>query len=97
MFDLRLINIIENCERKQKTRTCKRKRKRQIKFDLEQKRIKNCCRKRQTTSNINKKYSFYKFKVYIRLFNANNNLFVALLSNSIKILFNKFIIINFVN
>ena len=34
MFNLRLINIIENCERKQETKTRKRKQKHQIKFDL---------------------------------------------------------------
>ncbi len=96
MFDLRFINMIKNRERKQKTRTRKREQKRQIKFDFEQKRIKNRCRKRRTTNSINKEYSCDKFRTYIRLFNANNNLFFALLSNFVRIFFDKSIIINFV-
>jgi len=97
MFDLRFINIIENCERKQKIRTCERKRKCQIKLDFEQERIKNCRRKRQATSSINKEYFRDKSKTYTRLLNANNNFFVASSSNFIRIFFDKFVMMNFVN
>jgi hypothetical protein len=97
MFDLRLINIIENRKRKQETKIRKRERKRQIEFNFKQKRIKNCRRKRQATNSINKKYFRNRFRAYICLFNANNNLLVALLSNFVRILFDKFVIMNFVD
>jgi len=96
ILNLRLINIIKNCERKQETKIYKYKQKRQIKFNFKQKYIKKRCRKQQVTSSINKKYSRNKFKAYICLFNANNNILVALLSNLVKLLFDKSIIIDFV-
>ncbi len=97
ILDLRLINIIENCERKQKTKTRERKQKYQIKFDIEQECIKNRCRKQQTTNSLNKEYFCDNFRAYIYLFDANNNFLLISLSNSIRILFDKSIIINSFN
>ncbi len=96
MLDLHFINIINNCARKQKTRTRERKRKRQIEIDLKQNCIKKCCRKQQTTSNIDKEYFCNRSRVYIYLSDANTNIFSILSSSSVRILFDKSVIINFV-
>ncbi len=96
ILDLHFIDIIDNCACKQKTKTRKRKKKRQIEIDFEQNCIKKCCRKQQTTSSIDREYFCDRSRTYIYLSNADTNILSTLSSSSVRILFDKSVIIDFV-
>jgi hypothetical protein len=96
MLDLRLMNMLEDRQRKDEERARERERQRRMDLDQEQERLEVARRKRRATSSIDKGYPRDRSRAYTRLSDADNYILAVPPSSPVRIPFDESVMEDFV-